>query len=302
MKLTIEDIIEYLNKNTNITLLSKEYKNRSQVLKFRCECGNLFETTMSSIKSSKKTHCNKCSFNKLALKYSKTTEMFKVEINNILGNGYTLLDEYKNNKTKVNILHGGYTWNVRPDAIISGKQKCPKCYNTVKKTTDDFKSEVFNLFKEEFEILGEYINTHTKILIKHNKCNNKWEQTPANFLMYKSCPFCFYNGRSKGEKKIEEFLNKNKINFTREYRFKNCKNKKPLPFDFAVFDKKGDIDFLIEYDGIQHYKRNNYWNTLEKTQINDNIKNNYCKDNNIKLIRIPYWDYDNIEKIIKDIL
>ena len=61
----------------------------------------------------------------------------------------------------------------------------------------------------------------------------------------------------------------------------------------------------IEYDGQQHYKpieKFGVEKAFEKTKFRDVIKNNYCKDNNINLLRIPYWDYNNIEKILNDYL
>ena len=61
-------------------------------------------------------------------------------------------------------------------------------------------------------------------------------------------------------------------------------------------------ELLIEYDGIQHYEAVEIFGGIpafKKRQKRDQIKNQYCKDNNIKLIRIPYWDYDNIETILE---
>jgi very-short-patch-repair endonuclease len=70
----------------------------------------------------------------------------------------------------------------------------------------------------------------------------------------------------------------------------NCRNKKPLPFDFYL----PELNICIEYDGIQHYKTwkgkqaDLYIVNLQKTKQHDLIKTNFCKDNGIRLIRIPY--------------
>lgn len=60
---------------------------------------------------------------------------------------------------------------------------------------------------------------------------------------------------------------------------------------------------LVEYDGILHYE-DKFNNHLEfsKTKVRDKIKTTFCKDNNIPLLRIPYWDFDNIEKILNEAL
>lgn len=57
----------------------------------------------------------------------------------------------------------------------------------------------------------------------------------------------------------------------------------------------------IEYDGEQHYKLNEYFGGQKYFDIlkrHDEIKNEYCKENNIKLLRIPYWEFNNIAKNI----
>lgn len=94
---------------------------------------------------------------------------------------------------------------------------------------------------------------------------------------------------------IQKILNDNGIVYIKECEFPDLKNKKPLRFDFAILDNDKKIVRLIEFDGIQHYKKQQYFtHSLEETQESDKIKNNYCKINNIPLVRIPYWERDNI--------
>jgi len=111
---------------------------------------------------------------------------------------------------------------------------------------------------------------------------------------------------SRGEIKIEEILTAAGLDFQEEYSFPDLVSNtgRPLRFDFAVFDDDGDIDFLIEYQGIQHYKPKEKFggmSGLRKQQFNDMKKREYCKKHNIKLIAIPYTDeyiitYDYIMK------
>lgn len=100
--------------------------------------------------------------------------------------------------------------------------------------------------------------------------------------------------RSHGEKSIAECLTNYNIKFEREKIFKDCKNIKPLPFDFYL----PDYNLCIEYDGRQHFGIKNSWNNTEEIQERDNIKTKYCLDNNIKLLRISYLEYANISKIL----
>lgn len=111
---------------------------------------------------------------------------------------------------------------------------------------------------------------------------------------------------SRGEIKIEEILQEAGLDFQEEYSFPDLVSNtgRPLRFDFAVFDDDGDIDFLIEYQGIQHYKPKEKFggmSGLRKQQFNDMKKREYCRKHNIKLIAIPYTDeyivnYDYIMK------
>ena len=65
----------------------------------------------------------------------------------------------------------------------------------------------------------------------------------------------------------------------------------PYRFDFYL----PEYNRLIEYDGIQHYKERNFFkDTLEEIQNRDIIKNNFALNNNIDLIRIPYWKQNSI--------
>lgn len=99
-------------------------------------------------------------------------------------------------------------------------------------------------------------------------------------------------------------VKENNVCFKREYRFDDCKNKKRLPFDFAIFNEEGILTRLVEYDGQQHYKKNDYFGGEEgfkQTQLCDKIKNEYCLQNNIPLVRIPYTEKNiTIEKILGD--
>lgn len=105
--------------------------------------------------------------------------------------------------------------------------------------------------------------------------------------------------KSCGEQKIQEILYSLDITYEKEKVFQNCINPKTnylLRFDFYL----PDYNCYIEYDGVQHFKySNNGWNNkkhFEKVKYRDSIKNQYCQNNNIKLIRIPYFDFDKIDK------
>jgi very-short-patch-repair endonuclease/acyl-CoA-binding protein len=110
---------------------------------------------------------------------------------------------------------------------------------------------------------------------------------------------CVNNKESIGERLVKTYLDENKINYIREKRFDTCKNIKCLPFDFYL----PDHNICIEYDGQHHFNIVSIYggeDCLKKTQINDNIKNNWCSENNIKLIRISYIKKNKIYTILNE--
>ena len=117
-----------------------------------------------------------------------------------------------------------------------------------------------------------------------------------------ACQACV-NIRYRGPRVIKEYLDKHNISYQREYKFTNCVYQKQLPFDFAIFDPSGNLKCVIEYDGEQHFKFVKHWHGDEEgfklQQLRDKIKTDFCKTNHIKLIRIPYIEFDNIEQILK---
>ena len=105
--------------------------------------------------------------------------------------------------------------------------------------------------------------------------------------------------KSKGELKINTLLTEMKISFKTQYSFDDCRfpdTQRLAYFDYAIFHNE-QLICLIEFDGMQHYTG---WRqkqeSLEEIQKKDNFKNKYCKQHNIPLVRIPYWDLDKIDE------
>lgn len=125
-------------------------------------------------------------------------------------------------------------------------------------------------------------------------CGNytKVQTGQLNIGAIQSCGKCHF---SRGEQKISEILDTLSIKYKTEYIFKNCINQKTgrhLRFDFYL----PDYNCCIEYDGIQHFEETNWKHeNLSMVIYRDNVKNEYCQKNGIKLIRIPYWEYDNLD-------
>ncbi len=109
---------------------------------------------------------------------------------------------------------------------------------------------------------------------------------------------------SRGEIKVKEILERAGLSFEQQYIFPDlvASSGKPLRFDFAVFDDDGEVDFLIEYNGEQHYTAVAAYGggkKLAQQKFNDTQKLRYCGKNGYRLVIIPYYDYEmlNLEYI-----
>lgn len=140
-----------------------------------------------------------------------------------------------------------------------------------------------------------------KKTVWHCKCLNCGGTVDVihSYLTSGETKSCGCIGRSYGEKKIEQVLKENNISFLQEYSFEDLRSKQEtkLRFDFAIF-QKGQLYCLIEFQGGQHEQPCSRFGGEKRFQIqieNDNLKKQYCKDNNIPLIEIPYKDKDKID-------
>jgi len=221
-------------------------------------------------------------------------------------------ENYKNTYSKLPIIckkHGMFYQSYI--SHIKGKHGCYSCgrlqniktHKINKKNKlqyNDFLKRAKEIHKDKYNVYDYSLITKewwrenysraqkTKIPIVCKK-HGVFYQTVFDHLQGHGCP---KGNESKGEYKIKEILSEYKINFKEQYEF-IISNKK-LSFDFFILNKK----IAIEFDGIFHFK--NIFNQLKKQKERDFLKNKYCFIENINLIRIPYWEFDNIEKIIRD--
>jgi hypothetical protein len=159
-----------------------------------------------------------------------------------------------------------------------------------------------NLYYKQNNIECECCGSDGNLLKVRCKCGEEFTIEPKQIRYRTRCIECSRK-LSVLEEKVALYLQEKNIPFKREYRFKDCKDYFCLPFDFFIQDK----NVCIETDGEQHYKYKDYFGTIEDfnlIQKHDKIKNDYCKNNNIQLIRIPYYEFenDNWKNYLKDLV
>ena len=223
------------------------------------------------------------------------------------------------NKTSAN---NGAQWACKCDCgnyivalgsqIISGHTSSCGCYN--KELTKEACRKVGQQsnFKDYTKIDNPFyifINPTTEKTnngliwnIKCKKCDKIYQDIPSQIISDTrrkgNNPCECWRHTSKGALKLEQILNDNNIPYEKEYKFQDCLSPKgnPMKFDYYIDNK-----YIIEYDGEQHNSPQSFGSTtqtgeekLELSQLYDSIKNQYCKEKNITLIRIPYTQYKNL--------
>lgn len=302
---TKENIINYLSiTNSNYKMADfNNAKNAHDDIIFDCDKHGLFKMCWNQISNGH--GCQQCGFEHTANIRRNDYGYIKDQFDK---KGLVLISpNYINNQTDLEYVCKKHLecgiQRIKYMNLID-REGCFYCRkeNHIKgmtKTQEEFEEQVYKIHKDYITVLGDYINSHTKINIRCNKCGYEWCIKPSHLLDGHSCPNC---NKSLGENMIENYLIENHIIFKQQYKFKNCKGKRnQLPFDFAIFDDNDNLLFLIEYQGIQHFEPVGIFGGEKqfKTQlICDEIKRNYCKNSGIELLEIPYYEKENIKIIL----
>lgn len=264
-------------------------------------CGYEFLTTHSRIKNG--IGCRKCT--KPNFKTDEEIyEEYSSKFQDLNLQDYRLLNVYRTKRTDnkghrirltVEHLNCGNIYNVDAISFINYKSRCRECsFEKNKVSKDEF---LIRAKKAKVFPLEEYIRTDVKILVKcmNERCNNQWYTTPNSILNLKGCPKC---NVSKGERKISYWLDSFNVNYLHDKPcFKDLLSDKgyPLRPDFILPKYK----IWIEYDGEFHYENIFEDDKYKYQKKNDIKKNEYAKKHGWKMIRIPYWEFDNIENILE---
>ncbi len=284
-------------------LLSENYYNNKEKLLWRCNCGNEWQTSWVDIKY-RNSWCPACSSIARANKLRK----YNIDdLNKIIleKNGILLSNQYFNCDSKLEIkCSKNHIFHLTLRQIEINNW-CPECneraiLNQLKKIIKENNGELIT------DLTNEKIANKTLVLVRCNN-NHIWKTKIYNLIYNKTwCPSCL---KYEGEEKIKFYLKNKNIEYNRQHTFENLigntKRKTKLRFDFYL--PKQNI--LIEYDGRQHYEPVNFGGCsdeqAQKTHLelknNDKIKDKFCIENSIQLIRIPHT-IKNVEEFLNKII
>lgn len=272
------------------------YNKMIDKVKIICKEHGIFEQSPNKHIDTKRG-CPKCGGS-----YKLTITEFLEKCELLFNNKYDYsLVEYKNRHSKVKIIckeHGVFEQS--PASHLS-KHGCPKCGHKNR----PWRSNIEEFLSKSIIIHGEtYIYDKTEYKSSHIKCiitcrkHGDFKQSPRDHLLGQGCNKC---KKSKGVEMICEILKNKNINHYNEQTINGCKSPKNRLLMFDIYIP--EMNTYIEYDGIQHFKEIEAWGGkegLKYRKICDEIKNNFCLENNIPFYRISYMDniIEEMDKIL----
>lgn len=281
-----------------------EYKNSSTKIKLACHTHGFFWTTPTN-HISRKSGCPACAVAERSAKFSDSFDDFIKKLPAVNISLYTYEeDHYKGNGNKMKIYcrtHEAF-FEQTPNNHLQG-QHCPRCGLEKRAKT---RSLCLREYVARCNAVHNYVYDYSLVDSEKFHAVRKidiicpghgvFTQSKSDHLYSKSgCPVC---NASKGERLIESFLIEHNIRYTKQKSFSDLwgKTKRAkLRYDFFI----DELNLLIEYDGQQHFEDVSVFSEgLSAIQKRDNVKTQYARDNNINLLRIPYYNRDKINEIL----
>lgn len=265
------------------TVIQKgENKNNQIYWLCQCDCGTIRQVNGNSLRNGTSTNCGCLRKPKQDL----TNQRFgKLVVKNWLGAGKWLCECDCGNNTEVT------SYNLTSGHV----EQCKQCgYKmTAQKRTEDLTGKTFGKLTVLSQVVSK--NSNGPRWLCRCECGTLKEIDGSSLKqgLTQSCG-CV---NSRGESLIIKILQDNNIDYQYQKTFEDCifpQTKKKAKFDFFINSK-----YIIEYDGEQHFHyTNNGWcnkENFEALRQRDLFKNQWCKDNHIPLIRIPYTHFNDLK-------
>ena len=292
--------------NPDIELL-ESYDNISQRILCRCKKHN-YTSTKSIQEILMGRGCKYCGADKLSEQHYLTYE--EVQNRVMAKHSHIKLLKYYGIHSKDSewlcIKHNKKFNKALSVILKSDDSGCDECYKEhYKKEFGYTTNEFISMLKEihpELEVIGEYNTFASPITIHCTKHDYTFQTTPANILKRVSC--CPKSFKTYKEETMCTLIESWGYTIERQYVIDGCRDKKELKFDCYLTD----FNTAVEYDGENHFFPVKYGSQSlddaikkhEYTKKHDEIKNRFCMENNINLIRIPYFEFENMEYYLFD--
>ena len=315
---TTEEFIREVNEiRDDIELLDEYPKNRHTKMTVKCKkCGNIFSLTPRAILRG--TQCSNCrirnnnrtrTFAGLVLDLFEKNESYR-------DNLFEIIDDELNNEDKILLntvlqcrcKECGRVWKTTAYCLLDGTgcDHCNRIRGSRKRAGKNCTLDTFEFYKRVLDInpknccIELYTNKRNRIKTQCGNCGYIWFPYPDTLLNGGACPRC--NKKSKGERKIENYLINNNIDYIAQKTFEglNGVGNRSLSYDFYL----PKYNLLIEYQGEFHDGSvpDDFQPVERKEQQfeHDKRKREYAKNNNIDLLEIWYKDFDNVEDILEN--
>lgn len=296
-----EDFIkEVTEKYPDYDFGKTEYKKSRNTIKYFCKICNEEKTQLAA--SLLRNGCPDCSQRRGIQIQTFTKEEFVEKAVAKHGDLYDYTETiYVNHRTHVNIKCNrcNKVFSQLSNTHLLGGG-CPACNVLKPMPVEEFieRSEyIHGTGKFDYSLVHEnYKNNRSLVKIKCNKCGKTSNKQINAHIRGHGCKFC---NNSKGEEFIAKYLTETNVNFEREHKIEGCKHKRLLKFDFYL----PEFNACIEFDGEQHFRQIDFYGeeAFVTTQLRDGIKNKFCENHNIPLLRIKF-DETNIGLLLEQFI
>ena len=304
---TIEKARRFVEEVSDAELLTDVWSGSQVKMRFRCACGREFETDWNHFRGTEKRNRRRCTQCARAAAYGeKRMGLEELQVRLVReGRSVYVSGAYENQRSVLRFRCScGREFESTADNVLRKSGLCPKCGARLRSSDRGPDIGFIRSFAEEHgcELLSTAYENARMPLLFRCRCGETYFTSWNNFFSggKRRCRKCGKRA-SSGERSIEDWLTAHGFRFEAQKRFRDCRDKRALPFDFYL----PDFGLCIEFDGEQHFRPVAFGgDTARYNEIvrHDTIKDAWCAAHGFELLRIPYTQAKQIDAILSDSL